>query len=98
MANLASLRPEPLHEAVAEGLRLIAEHVAALEEVAAQQEGPAAARATEILRVVSDEEAGKFLILLDVVRAISADAKTKADQFRKAGSHIAKGVYSRAVD
>jgi hypothetical protein len=98
MASLASLRPEPLHAAIAEGLALIAEHVASLEEVAAMQEGPAAARATEILRVVSDEEAGKFLILLDVVRAGSADAKTKADQLKKAGNHIAKGVYSRAVD
>jgi hypothetical protein len=98
MANLASLRSPDLLNALSEGLQLVAEHVGALEQVAQRQEGPAAARAVEVLRVVSDEEAGKFLILLDAVRAAHADPGVKAEQLRKAGNHIAKGIYVRAVD
>jgi hypothetical protein len=98
MANLASLHPTQLLSALAEGLRLVAEHVGALEQIASRQEGPAAARAVEVLRVVSDEEAGKFLILLDVARAVETEPALKADQLRKAGNHIAKGIYQRAVD
>lgn len=77
---------------------LVAEHVATLEQIAIRQEGPAAARAVEVLRVVSDEEAGKFLILLDVARCANAEPALKADQLRKASNHIAKGIYQRAVD
>ena len=98
MANLASLRPAELLGALAEGLGLVVEHVAALEQIAGRQEGPGAARAVEVLRVVSDEEAGKFLILLDVARCADAEPALKADQLRKAGNHIAKGIYQRAVD
>ena len=50
----------------------LAEHVATLERIAERQEGPSASRAVEVVRVVSDEEAGKFLILLDVARAAFA--------------------------
>jgi hypothetical protein len=98
MASLASLRPPALLEALSEGLQLVSEHVVALERIAQLQQGTTAARAVEVLRVVSDEEAGKFLILLDVARAAYGDAGVKADQFRKAGNHIAKGIYSRAID
>lgn len=98
MANLAALGAAELLGTLAEGLSLVAEHVAALEQIAGRQEGPAAARAVEVLHVVSDEEAGKFLILLDVARCAEAESALKADQLRKASNHIAKGVYQRAVD
>jgi len=68
MANLASLGEVELLGALAEGLELVAEHVATLEQIAGRQEGPAAARAVEVLRVVSDEEARNFLIQLDEAR------------------------------
>jgi hypothetical protein len=97
MANLASLRLPALLDALAEGLRLVAEHVSAIERIAEAQDGRSA-RAVEVLRVVSDEEAGKYLILLDVARAAYADASVKADQLRRAGNHLAKGIYARSVD
>src|SRR6266540_1176562 len=93
-AKLAQLRPPELVEALAEGMGLIAEHVASLEAVAERQEGPAAARAVEVIRVVSDEEAAKFLILLDVARALFTDPSVKAAQLKKSYNHIAKGIYA----
>jgi hypothetical protein len=96
--KLAALRPPRLLDALAEGMGLVAEHVFALERSAQQQEGLESRRAVEAIRVVSEEEAGKFLILLDVARAAHADAAVKARQLRRTWEHIAKGIYSRAAD
>lgn len=96
--RLASLRVPELLEALGEGMALVAEHVAALERVAERQEGPETPRAIEAIRVISDEEAGKFLILLDAARAAYADARVKEDQLRRTGHHIAKGIYARTAD
>jgi hypothetical protein len=96
--SLASLRRPELLASLGEGMGLIAEHVATLERIAEQQEGPSASRAVEVTRVVSDEEAGKFLILLDVARAGFANQAVKREQLGRTASHIAKGIYARAVD
>src|SRR5438876_10031604 len=55
-------------------MALTAEHVAALERIAERQEGPGTPRAVEAIRVISDQEAGKFLIRLDAARVARADA------------------------
>jgi hypothetical protein len=76
----------------------VAEHVATLEHAATQQEGPAAARAAAAIRAIADEEAGKFLVLLDVARGARTSAQVKARQLRRAGDHLAKGIYARAAE
>jgi hypothetical protein len=96
--RLASLPVSGLLEALGEGMTLVAEHVAALERMAERQEGPETPRAVEAIRMISDEEAGKFLILLDAARAAYTGAGVKADQLRRTGDHIAKGIYARAAD
>jgi hypothetical protein len=96
--KLASLPVPQLLALLGEGMTLVAEHIAALERAAEQQAGQEAPRGVEAIRVISEEEAGKFLILLDVARAAHGGAQTKADQLRRASSHLAKGIYSRAAD
>jgi hypothetical protein len=97
-AKLAS-RPLPeLFDALAEGMSLIAEHVATLEHAATQQQGAHAARTAAAIRAISDEEAGKFLVLLDVARGARSSPGVKARQLRRAGDHLAKGIYARAAE
>lgn len=96
--KLASLPVPQLLDELCEGMTLVAEHVAALERAAERQAGRQTPRAVEAIRVISEEEAGKFLILLDVARAAYDEARVKADQLRRAANHVAKGIYTRAAD
>jgi hypothetical protein len=96
--KLASLRPPALLSALAEGMALVAEHVAALERAAEAHKGPETPRAVEAIRMISDEEAGKFLILLDTARCAFASNAVKSSQLRRTAYHIAKGIYARAAD
>jgi hypothetical protein len=95
---LADYAEPDLLAALAEGMSLIAEHVAALETAAQHQTGPHAARAAAAIRVVADDEAGKYLVLLDVARCARQTVDHKKRQLRRCGSHVAKGIYARAVD
>lgn len=94
------MRPRQLHQlagmnrigfiaAAARGLELIAEHVAQLEEAARQADATGSGRGGEVLRVVAEEEAGKYLILLDAVRIDWGDARRRADQLRRCHDHLA---------
>jgi len=96
--KLASYREPKLLVALAEGMSLIAEHVVALDTTAGQQTGPHAARATSAIRAISDEEAGKYLVLLDVARCAREKAAKKADQLRRCRDDVVKGIYARMAD
>ena len=76
-------------------MSLIAEHIAVLEGDIRPDTSPRAAAA---IRVISDDEAGKYLILLDVARCARQPHKVVSDQLRRAGQHLAKGIYARAAD
>jgi len=95
---LADYAEPDLLAALAEGMSLIAEHVAALETAAQHQTGPYAARAAAAIRVVADDEAGKYLVLLDVARCARQTVDHKKRQLRRCGNHVAKGTYAKAVD
>lgn len=95
MAKLAACPVTVLVETLSEGLALIAEHVAALESAIAQ---PSVRQASAATRVVSEEEAGKYLVLLDVVRCARASGHTKSKQLKRANNHLAKGIYARAAE
>ena len=60
----------------------IVEHVCALERAAERLRGEETPRAVEAITAIADEEAGKFLILLDVTRCAYLDAAKKRDQLR----------------
>ena len=96
--KLASRSRPALLEALAEGMALLVEHVAALERAAERLRGQETPRAVEAIGVISDEEAAKLLILLDVARCAYQDAGVKRDQLKRTSSHIAKGIYARAAD
>lgn len=87
-----------LLEVLAEGMALLVEHVGALERAAEALRGQETPRAVEAIGVIADEEAAKFLILLDVARCAYEDARVKRDQLKRTSNHIAKGIYARAAD
>ncbi len=49
-----------------------------------------------LIRMVADEEAAKFLILVDAVRCPTHEAKRRARQLKRCHDHVAKGVYTEA--
>ena len=90
LPKLASRSESELLEELSDGLALIAEHVATLE---AAIEKVDIRRASAAIRVVSDDEAGKYLILLDVARCARTTGELKSRQLKRAYSHLARGIY-----
>jgi hypothetical protein len=95
IAKLAAQPVPALLERLAEGLALIAEHVAVLEDAVRNIE---TRRAAAAVRVVSEEEAGKYLVLLDAARCAQAPIGTRSRQLKRANEHLAKGIYARAAE
>jgi AbiV family abortive infection protein len=52
--------------------------------------------AAHVLAIIADEEAAKYLILLDAVRCPKQPGEVFARQLQRFNRHIEKGVYSRA--
>ena len=94
---IASLPKTERLPAIAEGLRLVAEHSLGMEKAAASQTGPFSERAAAAIRAISNEEAGKFLILLDAARSTLGDQPALAKQLMRCSDHLAKGIYERMV-
>lgn len=92
-AQLAQLSDVMFLNEVARGLGLIAAWVGDLERWATrlQEDEPAAA---EVLRVTADEEAGKFLVLVDAVRCPRKLQKKRVEQLKRCHDHLAKGIYA----
>jgi hypothetical protein len=95
MSKLASRSVQGLIAGLSEGLALIAEHVAALETAVERSDVP---RARAAIRVVSEEEAGKYLVLVDAVRGARAPQRKRSRQLKRASDHIAKGIYAQAAE
>jgi len=79
---------------LSEGLPEIAEHIEKLEGDAAA----ASPRGVAAIRVISDDEAGKYLVLLDAVRCVRRPGDVKSEQMRRAGDHLPKGIYARVAE
>jgi hypothetical protein len=95
MVHLLATGPdEKFISGVADGLRLVAEHVAHLQksvEVLATAQRP---RGVATVRAVADEESAKYLILLDAVRCSRRAQKTRHRQLTYCSDHVAKGIYA----
>lgn len=79
---------------IAEGLNLLAEHVAALQHDIAHLAGsPDGQRGTAVLAAQADEEASKILILLDLVR-MDQDNEAVSRQLRRFYNHLARCIYA----
>jgi AbiV family abortive infection protein len=96
IGDLSQLADRELFSEVAEGLARILENARRLHNSAkllAEAEGFHPSR---VLHVLSDEEAAKFLILLDAVRCPRQPSDRFSAQLRRFNDHLAKGLYARA--
>jgi hypothetical protein len=92
--RLAGVSTRDLIASLSDGLPMIAEHIQKLEDDAAG----ASPRGVAAIRVISDDEAGKYLVLLDAVRCARRPGNVRSEQMRRAGDHLAKGVYARVAE
>ncbi len=85
-------------ELVVEGLEAIGANVLSLASELEKCESSEAFRAGRLVLNAAREEAGKFLVLLDVWRAPDAAQHVIARQFDRARDHLAKLVYAQIAD
>lgn len=69
-----------------------------LDSAARRQTGAGAARAAAAIGLIANEEAAKYLILLDTARCGRQSQKLKVRQLKRFNDHISKGVYANVVD
>lgn len=95
--QLAGLPASDYLIALAHGLDAVAENCSALVDSVAALSGSRNYRGASVLHSVALEEAGKFLILLDAVRMGRRNQAGLSEQLKRAGNHLAKGLYARAA-
>lgn len=83
---------------VLEGLRLIASNVSSLAQELEKCNEARATRASRLAYNAGREEAGKFLILLDVWRVPDASDAHVARQFVRAKRHLEKLIYAQMTE
>lgn len=96
ITQLASRSLNAFTESLSEGMALIAEHVLALASDASILAEMNSTRGTQALCVIAEEEAAKYLILLDAARFDYMEQKDRIKQLKRFGKHFPKGIYVRA--
>lgn len=96
--QLAGLTGTRRTDLVVEGLGAIAGNIGALADEIEACLNAGASRAAQMVSNVGVEEAGKFLILLDVYRSPHSDARVVSRQFDRAQVHLPKLVYAQIAD
>jgi hypothetical protein len=81
-------------DAIADGLGLLTEHVEQLRSDLVHVAEDKRPRGTAVLSVMSEEEAAKILILLDVVRMDQTDHKALKRQVARFYQHLARCIYA----
>jgi AbiV family abortive infection protein len=79
-------------------MSLLAEHARTLEASATTLRRSKQIRGAFPLRALAEEEAAKFLILLDVARCPRKPQRQKRDQLARFHDHLAKGIYARVSE
>ncbi|MEK9518309.1 hypothetical protein MIU24_02660 [Streptomyces venezuelae] len=82
---------------VAEGLKLLSEHVATLRGDLVHLQEAGRHRSAPVIDGLASEEAAKILILLDVVRMGWTNDTAVRDQLRRLHQHLARGIYCKVV-
>jgi hypothetical protein len=93
IAALAQLSDAALFESLAEGMALTYRNARDLYRVSRSLEKLTSPQAGTILRMVAEEEAAKWLMLLDAARCTKAEL---GGHLRKFYSHLARGIYAEA--
>lgn len=96
IGDLAQLSDADLFNEVAAGLELIGNHVVALEQDGRELAGLRRQRGSRILLALVEEEAAKYLILVDAVRCPRDPGERFAAHLRRFNDHLAKGLYRQA--
>lgn len=94
--DLAQLSDHDLFIQLSTGLRLVAKNVAKLYEGTTVLAELARFHAGRVLAKIAEEEAAKYLILMDAVRCPRQPSKTLAVQLQRFNQHLAKGLYAKA--
>jgi AbiV family abortive infection protein len=94
IADLDQLSDSTLFDEVAEGLAHIADHVVTVDAHARKLLSDNNPRGGRILRAIAQEEAGKYLILLDAIRCPRIPGSPMfANHVRRFNEHLAKAIY-----
>lgn len=93
--DLVQLPDQAFFEEVSRGLAIVLNHASKL-FVAAERVASSDRTAGEILAAVAEEEAAKFLILVDAVRCPRSPSARFGKQLGRFNDHLAKGLYASA--
>ena len=94
--DLSQLIDDELYQAISTGLKKIYEHCIELTESAKLLAENKQYRAFKIIQTISQEEAAKYLTLIDVLRCPrknNHDKKLFQQQLDKFNDHVSKGIY-----
>jgi AbiV family abortive infection protein len=97
ISDLAQLSDDEFFEQVAIGMDLVFENSSAMEADAVTLIGQKRWRGSTVLRAIADEEASKYLILLDTIRCPRRSNEEKnvfARHLTCFNQHLAKGIYA----
>ena len=93
--DLVQLSDPEFFAAIAEGLKLVVKNVSRLWDAAVDLGEKKNAHAARVLAVIAEEEAAKFLILIDAVRCQRQPAGRLSRQLGRFNEHLSKGLYAR---
>ncbi len=96
--DLSRLTDRDLFKSVAEGLSLILENAQHLREDSEKLAADGRFSGYQVLRTVAEEEASKFLILIDAIRCPRTPADRWSGQLERFHNHVSKGLYSWACN
>ena len=96
IVDLDQLGDSQLFDELSAGMRLVVENSTTLnaDSDALWQQGNQ--RGARILRAIAEEEAAKYLILLDAARTPRGAERRLASHLRGFNDHMVKGIYARA--
>ena len=95
IGDLEQFADDRLFEALSEGLPLIVDNAASLHESACRLHREGEARASEVMRGFAEEEAAKFLILIDYVRCPRIPER-RSQVLKRFYGHVAKRIHAEA--
>lgn len=96
--DLTQLSEPDFFARIAEGLSLIVANVDRLCEAAVVLGKSDHYHGSRILNTLAEEEAAKFLILIDAVRCPKQPGERLSDQLGRFNDHLAKGLYAKACN
>jgi AbiV family abortive infection protein len=94
--DLSQLSDSEFFQSVAEGLGLIVRNAVKLYEGATIVAREGRSHASRVLEGIAEEEAAKFLVLMDAVRCPRQPGERFAAQLGRFGDHLAKGLYANS--